>query len=260
MNLERASLVSVTERSSATTSGAPRRRSPATRGGRPTLTRQRIAEVALDIAGQEGFRAVTMRRLAEELGVTVRALYRHVPDRQDVVDLAAALFLAQLPVAPAPDRDWRRRLRQFCHDGRALYRRYPRALTMPMDETITIDAVDLRRILSAEEKLEFLVSIGLTLTDAVAIRGQFLLDLFAFALLVDHLHAGSDATTARRMAAPVPAPWLDANPGLNVPYSRAAAELDLGTADEQFERVIEHLVAAIEHRLAHPTPDVTLGG
>lgn len=232
-----------------------RRRSPATRGGRPTLTRQRIAEVALEIAGQEGFRALTMRRLADELGVTVRALYRHVPDRQDVVDLAVGLFASQLPLAPPPDGDWRRRLRRWCHDGRAFYGRYPRALTVPMDETITINAVDLRRILAAEEKLEFLVSIGLTLTDAVAIRGQFLLDLFAFALMVDHLGAGLDEATARRMAAPVPRPWLDANPGIAAPYSRAAAELDLGTPDEQFDAVVDHLIAAVEHRLAHPTAD-----
>jgi AcrR family transcriptional regulator len=45
-----------------------------------------IAQRALDIGDAEGLDAITLRRLASELGVTPMALYRHVHDKQDRVN------------------------------------------------------------------------------------------------------------------------------------------------------------------------------
>ncbi|MEM1332916.1 MAG: helix-turn-helix domain-containing protein, partial [Actinomycetota bacterium] len=92
------------------------RRRPTHRGGRPTLTRERLAGAALEIAGSEGFRSVTMRRVAEHLGVTVRALYRHVSDRQDLVDLTAATFLAAAPRSDFDPLDWEASVRRHHAD------------------------------------------------------------------------------------------------------------------------------------------------
>lgn len=114
-----------------------KRRRPATRKGRPTLTRELIAESALEIAGTEGFPAVTMRRLAEELEVTVRALYRYVDERQEVVDLAAALFLSRWEVPPLDPGRWQEGLRTYLEHQRALYRRHPRALLVSLDEQVS---------------------------------------------------------------------------------------------------------------------------
>ncbi|MYV59771.1 TetR family transcriptional regulator, partial [Streptomyces sp. SID4931] len=72
---------------------ATSRRRPATRKGRPVLTRESIAAKALEMAGAQGFASLTMRALATELGVTVRALYNYVEDRQDVVHLAVDTLL-----------------------------------------------------------------------------------------------------------------------------------------------------------------------
>ncbi|MFV0308693.1 MAG: TetR/AcrR family transcriptional regulator, partial [Desertimonas sp.] len=82
------------------------RRRPSHRRGRPTLTRERVAAAALQIAGTEGFGAVTMRRVATHLDVTVRALYRYVSGRQDLVDLTTATFLAQTPRSSFDPDQW----------------------------------------------------------------------------------------------------------------------------------------------------------
>src|SRR5262252_9044984 len=50
------------------------------------LSRHAIVERALDLGDAEGLEAVTLRRLATELGVTPMALYRHVKDKQDLVN------------------------------------------------------------------------------------------------------------------------------------------------------------------------------
>lgn len=237
----------------------PARRRPATRMGRPTLTRERVGEAALDLAGREGFPAVTMRRLATELGVTVRALYRYVADRQDVVDLAAQRYTAGFPDHPPPGDDWRERLAGTCQAFRAYYRRYPRALTVALDEVVTPTGIDAKRITTTEGTLSFLCGIGLTLPDALAIRGQMLLDVFAFALLIDHRYDLAPAEARATIGQAVPTAWLDARPDLDVPLTRAAAAVDLGGPDAMFAQVVEHLVAAVEHRLRHPTPEADDG-
>jgi AcrR family transcriptional regulator len=53
---------------------------------RLTLTRRTIVERALELGDAEGLEAVSLRRLATDLGVTPMALYRHVNDKQDLVN------------------------------------------------------------------------------------------------------------------------------------------------------------------------------
>src|SRR5262245_52300012 len=112
------------------------RRRPATRKGRPTLTRELIAERALHLAGAEGFPTVTMRRLAADLGVTVRALYNYVEDRQEVVELATQLLMSQWELPELSTERWEDSVRTYCSQLRSLYGRFPRALLVSLDENI----------------------------------------------------------------------------------------------------------------------------
>ena len=50
---------------------------------RPTLSRERIVETAIDFVDRHGLAALTMRRLGEELGVEAMSLYRYVNGRRD---------------------------------------------------------------------------------------------------------------------------------------------------------------------------------
>ena len=126
------------------------------------LSRGLIARKALDIAGSEGFPALTTHRLARALDVTPRALYNHVRDRQDVVDAVAALMMQEIPVPHLDPAHWRDSLRAACREARDAYRRFPRALLIVLDETLTPAGVDPNRVVLAERMLGFFVDIGLS--------------------------------------------------------------------------------------------------
>ena len=70
-----------------------------------TLTRERILATALRVADRDGLGGASLRRVAEELGVTPMALYRHVAGKEDLLDGMADLLYAELG-EPAPADDW----------------------------------------------------------------------------------------------------------------------------------------------------------
>jgi AcrR family transcriptional regulator len=77
---------------------------------RSSLTRERVVEQALAVADADGIEAVTIRRLATELGVTPMALYWHFKTKDDLLAGAADRLLDEV-VVPEPDEDWAADLR-----------------------------------------------------------------------------------------------------------------------------------------------------
>jgi AcrR family transcriptional regulator len=82
-------------------------------GGRPALSREAVVSRALEIGNAEGLDAVSLRRLAQELGVTSMALYRHVRDKQDLINAMAEVVLDGIDatVGFRPGMTWSERLR-----------------------------------------------------------------------------------------------------------------------------------------------------
>jgi AcrR family transcriptional regulator len=78
---------------------------------RTRLTRERVLRVALAHADAGGLEALTMRKLAEELGVAPMALYRHVANRDDLVDGMVDIVFGEIDLPSAGD-DWRAAMRQ----------------------------------------------------------------------------------------------------------------------------------------------------
>ena len=71
------------------------------------LTKPEIFSAALAIIDAEGIDALTMRRLAHDLGVEAMSLYHHVPNKEALLDGVVELALtAQAPTAPPPSGDW----------------------------------------------------------------------------------------------------------------------------------------------------------
>lgn len=81
--------------------------------GRPGLTREAVVARALEIGTTEGLEAVSLRRLAQELGVTPMALYRHVRDKQDLVNAMTEAVLEGIDatVGFRPGMTWTERMR-----------------------------------------------------------------------------------------------------------------------------------------------------
>jgi AcrR family transcriptional regulator len=96
---------------------------------RPRFSREQIASVALAIADTEGFAAVSMRRVAAELGSGTMSLYRYISTK---AELAALMDDALMSEAVVPDEelpgDWRGALTMLAHRTRDVYLRHPWAI------------------------------------------------------------------------------------------------------------------------------------
>ncbi|MEU4224171.1 TetR/AcrR family transcriptional regulator [Nonomuraea sp. NPDC026600] len=90
-----------------------------------SLTRERIVVAALDLARREGLGAVTIRRVAEESGASRMALYRHVADKEALIELVADAVAEAVVPPVATDRPWREQLRAFARELRATLLAYP---------------------------------------------------------------------------------------------------------------------------------------
>ena len=95
------------------------------RGG---LSRERIVRAAVGMIERDGVDAVSMRRLAAELGVGTMSLYNHVPNKAALLDDIAEYVLTDMEFAADPDADWRDQTRALCHTFRDVARRYPRSV------------------------------------------------------------------------------------------------------------------------------------
>lgn len=70
------------------------------------MDRTLIVSAALDLLQREGLDALSMRTLADRLGVKAASLYWHVRDRRELLELVAAAILAEVSL-PARGREWR---------------------------------------------------------------------------------------------------------------------------------------------------------
>jgi AcrR family transcriptional regulator len=84
---------------------APRRRGPE-RG----LRVETEVDAATRLADRDGLDAVTMRRLAQELGVSTMSLYTYVPGKAELVDLMLDAAYLRLPKPGLADMPWRDRV------------------------------------------------------------------------------------------------------------------------------------------------------
>jgi AcrR family transcriptional regulator len=78
------------------------------------LSRDRVLAAAVELADEGGIEAVTMRRLAQQLGVEAMSLYYHVANKEEVLDGMIDAVMTELNTAVAgveTDSDWKANLR-----------------------------------------------------------------------------------------------------------------------------------------------------
>ncbi|MEU9835385.1 TetR/AcrR family transcriptional regulator [Streptosporangium sp. NPDC048047] len=104
---------------------------------RPGLSLRRIVRAAVELADAEGLEGLSMRKVADRLGFTTMSLYRHVPGRDQLVDLMVDEVTGEVLAeargsspAGAPDRPqagegWRERLEEVARQGWELRGRHP---------------------------------------------------------------------------------------------------------------------------------------
>ena len=87
------------------------RKPTAAKKRRDPLSRERVLRAALEIADKEGIDALSMRRLGEDLGVKAMSLYKHVPNKDAVLDGMVDIVVGEITL-PAIGGDWRAEMRK----------------------------------------------------------------------------------------------------------------------------------------------------
>ncbi len=104
------------------------------RTGRGRLSRERVLRAAVAVADSGGIESLTMRRLGEDLGVEAMSLYKHVANKEDLLDGMVDLVFAEIAL-PSGDTDWRTAMRDRAVSTRAALVRHPWATPLMQSRT-----------------------------------------------------------------------------------------------------------------------------
>ena len=104
---------------------------------RATLTREAIVRTAIRLADAEGRKAVTLRRLAAELGVTPMAPYWHFRNKDELLDGMAAGLFEEIDLSVDPQASWQDQLRALWGAVLAVLRAHPSVATLPASRTVS---------------------------------------------------------------------------------------------------------------------------
>jgi AcrR family transcriptional regulator len=199
------------------------RRERGKRGPRPGLSADAIVEAAVRLADAEGLEAVSMARLAAELGFTTMSLYRYVTSKDELLQLMWNASTAGPPDIPpdslAPggtgsllgEGGWRDRLRRWAVFQRDAIDRHPWITQMPM----ATPPAGPNSMLFVEHGLAAMDGTGLTDPDKMSVIG--LLSSYTLSearMAADAARAAKAATAAAETdgtaAAPEPPPGFEA--------------------------------------------------
>jgi AcrR family transcriptional regulator len=98
--------------------------SPGPAARRVPLSRARVLQAAVTLAGAGGIEALTMRRLGQELGVEAMSLYKHVANKEDLLDGMVDVVFGEIELPPT-DTDWRTAMHRRAVSVRSALTRHP---------------------------------------------------------------------------------------------------------------------------------------
>ena len=107
---------------------------PARRDERPRLSRERVLEAAMKVADEGGIDALTIRSLAQSLGVKPMSVYYYVANKDEILDGIVDLVFSQIEL-PKADGDWRAEIRRRAHSARRVLRAHPWAIGLMESRT-----------------------------------------------------------------------------------------------------------------------------
>ena len=91
---------------------------------RVRLNRERVLQAAVTLADEIGIEALSMRRLAHELGVVPMALYKHVENKEALLDGMVEVIIGEID-PPVADADWKSAVRMRVLSARQALQRHP---------------------------------------------------------------------------------------------------------------------------------------
>ena len=148
------------------------------------LSREKIAAAALAIADAEGFEAVSMRRVAQELEVGTMSLYYYVKTKDDLIAVMDDALMAEA-LLPSLPKGWRRAITEIATRTHSVFLRHPWALVSMLSAPPGLNAMR-----HMEQCLEALAETSMTAKKKLTLLAM--VDDFVFGHALRE--AASDAT------------------------------------------------------------------
>ena len=206
---------------------------------REPLTRERVIEAALRVMDQEGLEAVSMRRVAREVGVEAMSLYHHVEDKEDLLDGVCEHVMAGFDF-PEPVDDWAENCRRGARAWRRILQAHPGVMRLFAEQRGPVRSIDSMRPM--EFALRLLRGAGLSDRDTAQAFHAFGGYIQGFVMMeLGSIAGGSDEAHLKAHAELVAA--LPGEFEALVTVSPYFAECD---ADEQFEFGLDLLIRGLE--------------
>ena len=133
-----------------------RNRSDEPDGDKPRLSKRTVTENALKLADADGLDALTIRKLAEHLGVTPMALYWHFRSKEDLLEGVAEQVWGEIDVDVDPSVEWWAQLQGGLESLLKALRAHPSAPQLVLEHEKRNDAA----LRATEATLEVLLSAG----------------------------------------------------------------------------------------------------
>ncbi len=105
-----------------------------TNESRPALTRDRVLASAVALADESGIDALTMRKLADRLGVEAMSLYYHVANKEDIFNGIIDRVVSEIDL-PSATVDWKTAMRERAVSARDMFTRHPWAVGLMESHT-----------------------------------------------------------------------------------------------------------------------------
>lgn len=211
---------------------------------REQLSRDAVVRTALGLADAEGLEAVSIRRVAAELGVTPMALYWHVANKDELLAAMGDSLYDDLHVELDPAQPWSTRLRSIVEQLLTLVRRHPGAVALVPARILHTD----NGRMVTETTLEVLHEGGYDLEVSVAVARQLLTSVIGLVAEADDTErigmsaeAWEEQKRAKRAA-------LLTLPTDRYPLLVASAQdgIDWGCDDDTTAHAVDVLIAGIE--------------
>lgn len=173
------------------------------------LTRPRILDAAMSLADAEGLGAITMRRLGEAMDVEAMSLYKHVADKDEILDGLLDRVLEAIDL-PRPGEPWRDAMRRRADSARSVFSRHRWAVGL----------LESRAQNSTPRRLAYFDSVlgvlrGAGFSNQLAMRAFSLLDAYIVGYIVqEHSLAFRDDASLQAVGADLLRQMADRYPNL----------------------------------------------
>ena len=223
---------------------------PVGRAGWGTISRQQIIDAALKaIRNGNGYEQMTIRSLAADIGVAPMSLYRHVRDKDDLLDEVVDRLLVRAWKPRAEESDWKTWTAEAADKFRHFLVTQPAALHVYLQHPVLSPTA----IARMEAMLRVLC--GALGDEATARRAYAAVHTYTigFAAL-EASRAGGASSPAAGPPDTRPAPQTAAD-GADTVRQHMAEQLAAYTTPRQFAEGLRYLLDGIAHRVEPPQPD-----